>query len=311
VHQDVDLAAADEGEVLRAEQHCELVMAHRGGVLQCLFDEAVGVEPVGRQPVELLHDLGSCARELDPQELAEQMVVAVPLAPAVEGDEEEVRPLEVGEHSLRVRRAEHRVAGPCREPVEDGRSQQEVPLLVLDGLEHLGGQVVGDVAMGRGELADAVPGLADPGKPQRRKADPCRPALGSRDEDLDVLARHGDAGPRHEQLVRLVVGEGSVLRAQFPESASGAQSAQPPARVGPGGDDHPGRGRQAFHRVGERAQASLRAHVVEVVEHDDDAALVAGDAVHELVDRLFDVRPRQLQPGESRSSQPGRTRSTA
>jgi len=146
--------------------------------------------------------------------------------------------------------------------------------------------------MSRGELPDAVPGLIDPGKPQRGQADPCRPAFGPLDENLDVLRGHGDAGPRHEELVRLLGGEGGFLRAQFPEGASGAQSAQPSARVGAGRDDHPDRGRKPLDRVGERAEAALRAHVVEVVEDDDDAPLVAGEPVQELVDRLLDIRPR-------------------
>jgi hypothetical protein len=44
---------------------------------------------------------------------------------------------------------------------------------------------------------------------------------------------------------------------------------------------------------------------VEVVENDDDAPLVAGEAVQELVDRRLDARPRQLQSGKSGPGQSG------
>src|SRR4029079_14721015 len=135
-HQDVDLASADEVEMLVAEQRGELVVAHRGGVRESLFDEAVRAEPVGRPPVKLPHRLRSGGPELDTQELAEEMVVAVPVPTTVERYEEQVRSLEVRKASPGIRRTENGVARLRREPVEDGRSQQEVPLVVVNSLQH-------------------------------------------------------------------------------------------------------------------------------------------------------------------------------
>jgi hypothetical protein len=48
----------------------------------------VGLVPVGGPQVQLLDDVGFDAPQLTEQELAEQGVVAIPLAPPVEWDQE-------------------------------------------------------------------------------------------------------------------------------------------------------------------------------------------------------------------------------
>jgi hypothetical protein len=77
--EDVDLAGADEIEVFRGEQAAQLVLADRCGVREGLLDQSVGVEPLGGQAMELGHDLRARARELETQQLAEEVVVAVPV----------------------------------------------------------------------------------------------------------------------------------------------------------------------------------------------------------------------------------------
>ena len=63
--------------------------------------------------------------ELRSEELAEQVVVAVPPAVIVERDDERIRAREGLERIGRVVLAEHRIAQGGRHPVEDRRAEQE------------------------------------------------------------------------------------------------------------------------------------------------------------------------------------------
>jgi hypothetical protein len=122
---------------------------------------------------------------------------------------------------------------------------------------------------------------------------------------MDVLLGYVNTRPIDKELVRLLTGESHVLRAQLAESAPCTKPAQAPARVRARRDDHPRRGRKPFRRVGERSQTPFRVYTVEIVENDDGAAVVPGETVQQLVDRRLDVRPRELQPGQGGSGQPG------
>jgi hypothetical protein len=110
--EEVDLAGADEPEVLVGEDFGELVVAERRGVRQRFFDQAVGVEPLPSGPVKPRHDLRVRARQLDLQQLPKEVVVAVPLPSSVESDEEEVGALEIAEQSSRILHAEDGLARP-------------------------------------------------------------------------------------------------------------------------------------------------------------------------------------------------------
>src|SRR6478752_3004450 len=199
------------------------------------------------------------------------MVVSIPVAPRVERDEEEIRALEFGEQPMRIVCAEYRVARLGGEPVEYRCLQEKVSRLVVDRLEHLGCQIVGDVAVRGGELSDAVARLVDACEPERGETDACRPAFGSLDEDLDVVLSDGDTCTLDDELVCLRGGERDLPRAQLAESTPGPQSAEPPAWIRSGRDDHP-RGRwKTLGGVAERTQAVLRTDAIEVVENDDHA----------------------------------------
>ena len=55
---------------------------------------SIRLVPVGGSEVQLGHDLGLDSAQLPEQELPEQGVVAEPLPPPVEGDEEQARGLQ-------------------------------------------------------------------------------------------------------------------------------------------------------------------------------------------------------------------------
>ena len=62
---------------------------------------------------------------LGAQEVSEQVMVPIPLAGPVEGDEQQVRVCERLQHCARAGAAEHRIAQRPAQPIEDGRAREE------------------------------------------------------------------------------------------------------------------------------------------------------------------------------------------
>ena len=100
--------APDELEVpLDQQLGHHLRVASSGGVLDRLLREPVRATPRRRAAAQLARGL---APELELQNLAEQMVVAIPLPAGVERDQEHIRARKVREHRGRVLAPEDRVA---------------------------------------------------------------------------------------------------------------------------------------------------------------------------------------------------------
>jgi len=104
--------------------------------------------------VELWDHVGFGAAELVEQQVAEEVVVAVPLTGGVEGLQEEVRALQFLEQAVRADRVDDGVAQRARQPVEDRRVQEEAPNVFGLTVEYLGAQIVDDVAVVAGERRD-------------------------------------------------------------------------------------------------------------------------------------------------------------
>src|SRR5438045_1066146 len=102
-----------------------------------------GIEkPTPGSMVELCGASRLPAPELVSQQLAEQVVVAVPLMPWVEGDQEVIHALDPVEHRPAVAHARNRVAQIRAEPVEHARVKKEVQLGVALLSEHLTRKIV-------------------------------------------------------------------------------------------------------------------------------------------------------------------------
>jgi hypothetical protein len=86
----------------------------------------VGMLLPPRPTMELGLDHGLEVVELATQHVAEQVVVAIPLAAAVERDEEQVRGFDLVQHASRVGALQHRVAHSRRKACEDGGADQEL-----------------------------------------------------------------------------------------------------------------------------------------------------------------------------------------
>ena len=112
------------------------------------------------------------------------------------------------------------------------RLEQEAPGVVVQRVEHLAREVVGDVAMVAVERAHAGLRLGQLPQPERGQVQPGRPALGPLDEQLDVLVVERDPLALDEQLARLVEPERELGGADLAERTAGAQASERQRRVG-------------------------------------------------------------------------------
>src|SRR5262245_20433826 len=110
-----------ELEPVRNDEFGRLLhVSRRGGVVNRLRREARIEEPLRRRGMELGHEIRLGGVQLVAEELAEEMVVAVPLASGVERNEKEVRAGDAIECPRRRRAAGDGVAKRAAEAIEDG-----------------------------------------------------------------------------------------------------------------------------------------------------------------------------------------------
>src|SRR5215217_1472659 len=90
-----------------------------------LRDQAALTQPDRRPPVGGCRSRWIGAEQLVPQQLTEQLVVAIPLSPVVQRDQERVRPLDVPQHCGGASTTDDLVTQRRAEPVQNRRRQQE------------------------------------------------------------------------------------------------------------------------------------------------------------------------------------------
>ena len=250
--------------------------------------------------------------ELAVEELAEQVVVAVAVAGAVERDDQQVVALQRLEHVLRPGPGEHGVAQRTGHPVEDRRAGQERHRLDRQAGEHLGADVVGEQPVVAAERHAGGQPLTPGVEGQRGQVQPDRPPLGALDErgdlgvvEVDVARPRAGPGPRR----RPSPGRRRRSPSRRPGPATGpAAAVARRATRWPGG--HPA-GRLAANAV-DGVEAGDVVEQLEVVDHDDErrrsrrpapgviriVAVVAGS-------RLADTSGRNVEPPSSSSSAAG------
>lgn len=197
-------------------------------------------------------------------------MVAVPRAIVVEGDEEQVVGPDPFEHRGAVGPARESVARGAAQPVQDCRTQQELPHRGGLTVEHLVGEVVEDEAVAAREVPDEVVGLATT-RPatqgqghQLQTGDPAlRPPL----EGIHVVGVQGQPHRHDQEVLRLGPGEAQVGRTQLDELAVRAQPRQCERRVGAGREDQVQPRGEVVHEEGDRLVHLRGAHEVEVVQH--------------------------------------------
>src|SRR5262249_17039380 len=111
-------------------------------------------KPTPGQTMELRSVSRLSALELVSQQLAEQMVVPVPLMPWVEGDQEVIDALDPVQHRPAASRARDGVAQRRTERVEHARVKQERQLGLTLLTEYLSREGVDDPPIGTSERGD-------------------------------------------------------------------------------------------------------------------------------------------------------------
>jgi hypothetical protein len=107
---------------------------------------------------------GHRAAQFQPEQAAEHAVVAEPGTAGVEGHDERVGVLQVQQDPSRPRGSGKQVGELAVDPVQHGGAQQQVLDFRRLPLQHLGHQVLGDRAVGAGELGDEPFGVGVPGE---------------------------------------------------------------------------------------------------------------------------------------------------
>ena len=115
--------------------------------------------------------------ELDPQQLGEQRVEAVPPALVIQGDKEEVAGRQRGEHRSGVLLLQYRIAQRAGQPSEDRGAQHQRLHRRIMRLEHLRLQEVDHVAARGAQLVHQAVAVGGPPQRERRqgKARPASP----------------------------------------------------------------------------------------------------------------------------------------
>ena len=171
------------------------------------------------------------------QDVGEQVVVAVPLPPVVERDEEQVGALERDEASpcRRSRPVTASQSGPVSRSRTDVRSRKSRTSVGLAG-QHLLGEVVDDVAVVAGEPGDERAGVVAALHRQRGQLQGGDPALGALVQRRDVALGQREAHRAVEVGRGLLGGEAQVGGPHLDQLAACPHPRQRQRRVGPGGE---------------------------------------------------------------------------
>ena len=236
-----------------------------GGVLDRVLDKPVRTAPSRSAAAQLSRGL---ALELEPQNLAEQMVIAVPLSAALKSHQEHVRAGELRKHGGRVLAAQHRVAQLRREAPEHRGPHQKVPCLRRERRQNLGGQIVADMPSAAGERPHPLVRVLEVAQPQRRQVQARRASPRSARRANSTLSRDSSI-PSRTNSSRASSTVNASSRARISVSARSRAASRAPI-AGSERVDTTRRafGRQPLDRVRDRTQRRLAPHRVEVVEHD-------------------------------------------
>ena len=209
--------------------------------------------PGHRTTVERRHHLGLASLELVPEELAEEVVVAVPLAPAVERHHEAVCALERLERVRRPRRLEHGVAETAAHALQDRGVLEELRFGFRQPREELEAEVLGDEPVAAGKVLGTHracrPGLHR----QRREVEAGRPALGPLGQLGDLVVVELDTR-RCEQQPGFLLVQPEVFTTDFVDGALRAPAGEGQRRLFPACDRDLGAGRDVPNKLGEHVQ---------------------------------------------------------
>ena len=270
------------------------------GVADGLVDHPVGLCPGGRGPVQLRHPFGLLLLEAGPQQVGEQVVVAPPAADLVQGDQEQVAPLQLLQQPLAVGPAGDGVAQRSREPLQHRGLEQEPHRRLGLAVQDLLGQVVEHVAVAAGEAGHEAAGVVAVVQRQGGQLEPGRPALGPGHQGAHAGLGQVGVGDLPQQGGRLLGPEPQGGGAQLGQLPAGPERGQGQRRVGPAGQDQP-------QLVGQPVQQQPQAVVdrrgldpVVVVQDQGELAGLAGQGVDQDGDHGLERRRPGAAPEQGR-----------
>ena len=228
------LTQSGGGELDQSCRIVDVVAGHR------VFDRcrgfAVGGVPAAGSSVEFVDQIGVFVGQPGAEHVGEEVVIAVPVASIVEGDEEQVRAVELLQRRSPVGAQGDGVAQPAGEAVEHRGLQEERSDRFGLAVEHLLDEVVDDEAVVAGEVLDEPVDVVAALQRQRRELERSDPALGSGTERVDVTG--GEVQTHRVVEVRrcLVVRESQVRGANLRQLPAGPETPQWERRVGSAGE---------------------------------------------------------------------------
>ena len=243
-------------------------------------------------------DRGVEAMELALEQVAKEMVVAVPLAPPVERNEKEVRGFDLVEPLCRIGALEDGVAHASRQAIEHRRSDHEVTKAVGERTQRFVVQIVGYYAIVTGEPLGGGRGIRRLAQGDRSQVKSGRPAFGSENERLE-------RGPVDlhlclaQQRFRLMLRHGELFDTDAEEPAVREHARERERRIAPARQHEV---RTVRHVAGEDFDQLDRARVVDemdVVEHEQERERPVGEDVAEPGEAdAREVGLRHCQRGE-------------
>src|SRR5437764_14718588 len=107
--------------------------------------------PTARSAVKGAYSVRIAGPRLLLQDIREKLMVAIPLTPVVERDDEKVSSFQVFQDPLPIAFARDGIAQRAAESVENRGSQEEAPDVLGLGLQYLFDEIVGDGTVVAGE----------------------------------------------------------------------------------------------------------------------------------------------------------------
>ncbi len=254
--------------------------------------------PARRAAVQEGDLLGVRVAQVRAQQLAEQRVVAVPVALGVGRCHRRPEVLDRRECERGALVAGQGVGQLGADGVHEAGPQHELAPVPRQAGENLGDEVVRHRPVGAGELGQEARRLGVPVQRERRQAQGRGPALGARPQQVGLRAGEGEV-ELPAQLGRLPAIEREVPDAQLRERAVDAQPLDRQRRVGAAGEHDPQLlGGVAHQEVDCRGRLGTR-QLVDLVEHEHQRGVQFGEAVDEQRQEALRARPhRRLQPAE-------------
>ena len=267
------------------------------GVPDRIVDQPVALTPGGRGAVQLRQPFRLLLGKAHPQQVGEQLVVAVPAAHLVQRGQEQIGPLDGLKQPLPAGAAGDRIAQRAAQTVQHRRLQQEGPHLLGLAVQHLLGQVIQHIAVAARKRLHKASDIRPPAQRQHRQLQPSHPPLRAGNKRRDSIGGQARPGRLAEQGSSLLQGEAQVGGAHLGQLAAGTQPRQRQRQVGAAGNHQPQPGRQMLEQEHNRLMHRLGVDQVVVVQHQHQLTRNGGKLVdqrgHHRLERARRRRAKQ------------------